>query len=146
MANRLSTGLVNKMLVTGSFKATMALGFIDVYTGSQPATADAVPTGTKLATLYSDGAAVGLSLETAAVDGVAEKLESETWSGIILADGTAGWYRFRAVGDTGVLSTTEARYDGACATSGAELNLSTLGLVTGAVLTVSAATFTLPMA
>ena len=146
MANRLSTGLVNKMLATGPFKATMALGFIDVYTGSQPATADVVPTGTKLCTLFSDGASTGLSLEAGATDGVISKLASQTWSGTILADGTAGWFRFRAVGDTGVLSYTEARYDGACATSGAELNLSTLGLVTGAVLTVSAATFTLPMA
>jgi hypothetical protein len=146
MTTRNSTGLVNKLLVTGSFKATMALGFIRIYSGSQPSSADAAPTGTLLCILYSNGTSAGLSLETAAVAGVLTKETTETWSGTILADGTAGWYRFHAVGDTGALSTTEARQDGAIATSGAQMNLSTLALKAGATLTVGDddAAFTLP--
>ncbi len=48
MAIRLSTGLVNKMLAEGSFKSIFANGVIDIYTGSQPASADTAATGTKL--------------------------------------------------------------------------------------------------
>lgn len=145
MTTRLSTGLVNKLMVTGSFKTTMALGFIDVYSGAQPASGDAAPTGTKLAVLSLNSTATGLSLEAATTAaGVASKLASEVWSGLILADGVAGWFRYRAVGDTGVLSTTEARFDGAIATSGAQMSLTTLSLKAGATLTVPAADFTLP--
>lgn len=144
MTTRLSTGLVNKLMVTGSFKATMALGFIDVYTGAQPASGDAAPIGTKLVTLSLNSTGTGLSLEAAAIGGVASKLASEVWSGLILADGTAGWFRYRAAGDTGALSTTEARFDGAVATTGAQMSLTTLALKAGATLTVANGDFTLP--
>ena len=146
MAARLSTGLVNKMLGTSSFKDTFALGFIDIYTGVQPTSADAIPTGTRLGTLYSDGTATGLSWGDALL-GALPKATGETWSTILVNTGTAGWFRLREATDTGVdASTTAARYDGAIATSGAEMNLGTLALLTGAPFVISAANFTLPRA
>jgi hypothetical protein len=145
MAARLSTGLVNKMMATSSFKAIFALCFIDIYSGTQPAAADDVPNGTKLVTLYSNGTSAGLSWDTAAVAGALPKLPSETWSGTILADGTAGWFRLREATDAGTASSTTAcRYDGAVATSGSEMNLGSLSLLTGAPFVISAASFSLP--
>lgn len=145
MAARLSTGLVNKLMSAASFRAIFALGFIDVYSGVQPTSADDVPNGTKLCTLYSNGTSVGLTFEAAAVAGALHKLASETWSGTVLADGTAGWFRLREATDTGLAaSTTAARYDGAVATNGAQMNLGSLSLLTGAPFLVAAAAFTLP--
>ncbi len=144
MALRLSTGLVNKLMDTGSFKATFALGFIDIYTGTQPAAADDAPTGTKLVTIYSDGTTTGITFEASATDGTLEKNASETWSGTAIATGTAGWFRLRAAGDTGASSTTQARVDGAVSTSGAQMNLGSLSITSGAPFVLSAGSFTLP--
>jgi hypothetical protein len=51
MAVRLSTALVNKLMDTGSFKDIFANGVIDIWSGTQPATADAAATGTLLCTV-----------------------------------------------------------------------------------------------
>lgn len=147
MTTRLSTGLVNKMMGVGSFKSIFAACFIDIYTGAQPASADSAASGTKLVTIYSDGTATGISFDAAAADGVLAKAPAETWSGTILANGQAGWFRMREAGDSGTgASTTAARYDGAVSTSGAEMNLGSTNLVAGAPLVIPAAAFTLPKA
>lgn len=145
MATRLSTGLVNKLMDTGSFKATFTAGFIDIYSGTQPASADDAPTGTKLLTVYSDGTSAGLHFAAAAVNGAIAKLSSETWSGTIQNGGTAGWFRLREASDSGTsVSTTACRLDGAISTSGAQMNLGSLTLTQGAPFVLTAANFTLP--
>lgn len=145
MATRLSTGLVNKLMDTGSFKSIFAGCFIDIYSGTQPASADDAPTGTKLCTIYSDGAAAGLNFAANAVNGSLSKLATETWSGTVLNTGTAGWFRVREATDPGTAqSTTAARLDGAIATSGAQMNLGSLSLTQGAPFVLTAANFTLP--
>ena len=124
MAARLSTGLLNKLMDTGSFKTLFSGCFIDFYTGTQPATADAAATGTKIATMYSDGTSTGLTFEASATAGVLEKNASETWSGTTIAAGTIGYFRMREATDAGTASSSTAvRYDGAVNTSGAELNM-----------------------
>lgn len=117
--------------------------FIDIYSGTQPANADQAPTGVKLVTMYSDGNAAGLEFDEA-VSGVISKKSTETWSGTGLATGTAGWFRLRQPADSDALSTTEIRIDGACGTSGAQLNMSSLSIVLGAVQTVSTFSLTQP--
>jgi hypothetical protein len=144
MAARLSTGLVTALMGSSNFRTLFALGFIDIYSGTQPTLPDNVPNGTLLCTLYSDGTTTGLSWSPTAPDGVLSNLSSQTWSGTVLATGTAGWFRLRAVGDTGVLSTTQCRFDGAIATSGVEMNLGNLSLLLGAPFVITAASFTLP--
>lgn len=146
MATRLSTGLVNKMLATGSFRTTFAACFIDIYSGTQPASADDAATGTKLATIYSNGTSLGLNLDTTATGGVITKAPAETWScSSAAASGTAGWFRMREASDAGTgASTTAARLDGAIATSGAQMNLGSLTITAGAPFVLSAAAFTLP--
>jgi hypothetical protein len=149
MATRLSTGLITKLLDTGSFKDlfndTTDGFFIDIYSGSQPTSADDVPNGTKLVTLYSNGTSAPLTLEASATAGVIEKNASETWSGTAVATGTAGWFRMRENADAGTASSTTAvRLDGAVSTSGAQMNLGSLTVTTGAPFVLSTAAFTLP--
>jgi hypothetical protein len=253
MTARLSTGLVNSLMSVGSFADAFAGGVIDIYSGTQPATADTAASGTKLVTLTaasgaytaetrasgtvtlatgaagsvdtvtvnsidilgasvpyntsltqtatdvaaqinrnpknrtyvatSSGAVItltanagfgtslnghvvtatlttltasyaniasgvaavnGLNYESS-VAGVVSKIASQVWSGNAVVSGTAGWFRIRESNDTGVsASTTAVRYDGAIATSGAELNIASLSIVNATPFTATAATFTLP--
>lgn len=84
----------------------------------------------------------GLYLALAA-SGEITKHASQTWSGVGIADGTAGWFRFYgAATDAGGISTTLPRLDGRIATSGAELNLSNTSIVTGASQTISSFSIT----
>jgi len=118
-------------------------GFIKIYSGAQPTLANDVPSGTPLVTIYSDGAAVGLTFDDS-VAGTLTKKSTETWTGTAVADGTAGWFRLIAPGDTGASSTTEERLDGAISTSGAELNFSSTSIVNGAIQAISTFQITVP--
>lgn len=146
MAIKFSTGARNKMLDTGSLKSIFALGFIKVYSGSAPATADAAVTGTLLCTVSNASSGTGVNMAAAAVAGVIEKLSSETWSGVNAASGTAGYYRHVAVGDDGTLSTTQARSQGTIGTAGADMNFSSTSLTSGATQTVDYFSYALPTA
>jgi hypothetical protein len=119
---------------------------IDIYSGSRPATPDEAATGTLLATISNNAAGTGIHFENAAPSsGVMVKESTETWKGTVLADGVAGYYRMRRTTDAGTsLSTTERRIDGAIATTGADLNLTQLSLVTGAPITISSFSITVP--
>ena len=69
--------------------------------------------------------------------------ETTAWSGVAVATGTAGWFRYKADStDSDGVSTIFKRMDGAIATSGAELNLSSTSITSGATISVSTATFT----
>lgn len=144
MAIRLSTGAVTKVLGTSSLKTLLTACFIDIYSGTQPTLPDDVPVGTKLVTIYSDGTTTGLGWGTAAA-GVLPKATAETWSGTVLASGTAGWFRIREAGDAGTSSSTTAvRIDGSIATSGADMNLGSLSLTIGAPFQLTSAQLQLP--
>jgi hypothetical protein len=85
----------------------------------------------------------------AASGGVVSKLDTQVWSGVAVASGTAGWFRFTgSVADTGVLDTgaTQVRMDGAIATSGAQLNMSSTAITSGATQTIASFPITLPTA
>jgi hypothetical protein len=254
MTLRLSTGLRNFVNADGSIKGALQNGEIKIYTGSQPATADAAPTGTLLATITSgsgartaevlatgtvtlagsagsvtaltvDGVSIidaavafnssltqtavdlaaminssrsapdytatssgavvtiiaargtGASPNTFVVDatcttmtstdvamasgvtavnglkfgtstaGVLSKHDTQVWSGIAGATGTAGWFRFTgSVADSGALDSaaTEVRMDGAISTSGAQLNMSSTSITSAATQTISSFPITLP--
>ena len=145
MALKLSTGLRNKMLDTGALRPTMSLGFIKIYAGTVQATADAALDGTNvlLCTVSNASTATGITLDPAA-NGSIPKAAAETWSGVNAATGTATFYRHIAPADDGTLSTTQARIQGAIATSGAELNLTSTTLTSGATQTVDFYSIALP--
>ena len=149
MALRLSTGLRNGMLGTSAVKTLMQNGVIDVYSGVQPTTADDAENGTKLLRItvasgaFTAGtAANGLNFGTAA-DGAIAKT-SDVWSGVAIATGTAAWFRFYANDMTTGATTTAARFDGSVSTSGAQLNMSSTAVTSGATTTIDSFTFTMP--
>lgn len=146
MTTKASTGLRNHMLALGSLKAALDGGFLKIYSGPEPATADAaIPAGASLLlTVFSDNVSAGLALAAAAADGFIDKSGTQTWSGNVLASGTATWFRFVAPGDTGALSTTQARLQGSVARAGGDLNISAVDLVAGAPQLLNYFTVALP--
>lgn len=146
MSYKASTGLRNKLLDTGSLKASLALGFIKIYSGSEPATADAAIAGgnTLLCTISVASGGTGLTFATSAAGGVLAKNASEVWSGVNAATGTATFYRHVAVADDTLSSTTQARLQGSIATAGAEMNFSSTSLTSGATQTIDYYVVALP--
>ena len=148
---KFSTGLKGQLFsaIRGAVDATKSLehGIIYIYSGSQPATADAAATGTLLMKVtvgsgaFAHGTATnGLDFD-ASVSGVMSKAAAEVWSGVGLAGAgagtTAGWFRHCGNPDDNQgVSTTLPRIDGRISTSGAEMGLSNLTIVEGASTTV----------
>lgn len=129
MSFKTSTGLRNAMLDTASLKAAMDGGFLDIYSGVEPATADAALSGNvKLCRISNNKTATGLTFAAAAASGAITKTVAETWLGTNLATGTASFYRFVLTGDTGTSSTTEKRMQGTIGLAGQQLNLTSLAL------------------
>lgn len=136
MATRLATATQNAAcdamvdLVDGG----AAAGTIKIYTGSQPASANDAPTGTLLATFTLNDPAFG-----AAAAGVADLDVSPALTTTGAADGTAGWFRCES-------STPATIFDGACGTSGQQLNLNTLTISIGVNVEITSGTYTMPAA
>jgi hypothetical protein len=85
----------------------------------------------------------GLNFDTAA-DGSMSKESAEVWSGVGLAAGTAGWFRFYDNAVTTGSSTSAARFDGVCGVGSGELRLSSLTIAVGATITVDTGSLTQP--
>lgn len=137
----------------GSIRDIFRAGVLKIYTGTQPTTADYAATGTLLVTIsIGSGAWVagtptyGLNFGVSA-SGIVSKVAADTWSGVAVATGTAGWFRFYAnPTDAGALSTTLPRFDGSIATSGAQLNMSSTSITSGATITIDTFAITFPAA
>jgi hypothetical protein len=149
MAIRISTGARTALLGgtggTAGLKTLLEGGVIDIFTGSQPASADYTETGTKLVRISSTcgtNETDGVRFGTAA-SGVLP-LTTPAWQGTVTAAGVAGWFRFYGTGGTSGTSATEKRFDGAVGVSGADLNLSYTSLVVGTVVTISTFNVTEP--
>lgn len=144
MTFKVSTGLRNGMLSTNSLSALMAGGFIKIYNGVEPASADAALAGnTLLCTISVNDSGTGLTFD-AAVDGVLPKAAAEVWEGTNAASGTATFYRFVLTGDTGALSTTEKRMQGSIGLAGADMNMTSVTLVAAAVQPINYFVVALP--
>jgi hypothetical protein len=135
----------------GSLKDVMKDGVIYIYSGAQPTSADAAVQGTLLMTVtVSSGAWVagafgnGLEFENDPTDGVIEK-NSEVWSSVAVATGTAGWFRFCGnATDAGLASTVLPRIDGNLGTSGADLVMPSTAITLGRTYTIDDFAITLP--
>ncbi len=134
MAIKSSTGLAAHLMVTGSAKSAFDGGFIKVYSGTEPTTADAAVTGTLLWTISIDGDGTGLEFASSAVGRSLMPFEGDVWGGATTA-GTAGYWRLVAAGDDGTLSTSQKRIQGTCGmTAGSDLYMSNTTLTTDAGL------------
>jgi len=131
-----STGLRNKMLDTGSLKSLLDGGKIKIYSGTLPATADAAigsaGSNTLLSTITDNDTVAGLNFDTAAASGQLAKDPAQTWRGTNVASGTAAFFRFVQTADDGSSSTTAVRIQGTIASFGADLNISSVALSSGA--------------
>ena len=79
-----------------------------------------------------------------AVNGVLSK-EAGAWSGVALASGTAGYFRFKGNAvDDGTESTVLVRMDGNISTSNAPLIVSSINIVSGTTITIDSAAITRP--
>lgn len=152
MAERISTGLRNEMLKASGKSLADALvnGVIRIYSGSQPATADAAETGTLLCLItlasgaFTPGVATnGIELDVAASGAVSKKV-AEVWSGVGLAAGIAGWFRHYDNAVTTGASSSAIRFDGAIATSGAEISMINQTVSVGGTITIDSYVVTLP--
>ena len=143
---KISTGLRNYRLGTGSFSAGMSGFLIKIYgsTTSQaaadaliPATADAaIGSATLLCTISVDGGGTGGTFGTPA-SGVIAKAAAETWTGTNVASGYASFYRGVLNSDTGALSTTEKRVQGSVGTVGKDLIIANAYMTSGNVQPVN---------
>lgn len=100
-------------------------GYIEIRTGSQPATVATAASGTLLGTLTLNATAFG------AASGGSAAANAITGDTSADATGTAGW--FRAYTSGGV-----ATIDGAVGTSGQELNLNSVSIVAGGTINITA--------
>jgi hypothetical protein len=149
MTVRLSTALRTALAGTTGFGSVFANGVIEIYTGTQPATADAAVTGTLLGTVtlasgaFTPGSPTnGLTFAAASAGAISK---SGVWSFNGVAVGTAGWFRLKGnATDAGAISTALPRLDGSIAASGADMNLSNISITVGAPTTVDTFTFTIP--
>ena len=142
-------------LTGGSLKDIFKDGVLKIYSGSQPADADTAYTGTLLLTItvasgaFTAGVVTnGLEFGTASSGAIAKN--SDVWSGVAVASGTAGYFRFYAnATDAGGADTTPflySRIDGAIASSGSDLNMSSTAITSGATTTIDTFQITLPAA
>lgn len=143
MAYKTSTGLRTAMLGTSSLSAALAGGFIHIYSGPEPASADVAVSGDLLCTISLNGDGTGFTLGTATGGSIA-KAPGDVLSGTIITSGTAGYYRHVGPADDGTLSTSQPRIQGRVSTTGAEMNLSNIALLSGETQTVDYYTISLP--
>jgi len=157
MAESFSTGLRNGLLGTSDFKTLMADGILCIFSGTKPASADAVESGDLLMEYTLSGgdftggvSTNGLNFDVVA-SGVISNDATETWSGIGLAAAgtgtTATWFRFYDNAYTTGASTSAVRFDGSIGTSSSyELRMSNTTIVEDGPATVSTFTVTFPAA
>jgi hypothetical protein len=135
----------------GSKKDIFKDGILYLYSGTQPTTADAAVAGVLLARItVSSGVWVagafgnGLEFENDPTGGIIGK-NSETWSGLGLAAGTAGWFRLCAnAADTGLTSLLLPRIDGSVGSLGADLVMAATGIVVDRPYTIDTFQITYP--
>lgn len=107
-------------------------GFVEIYTGSQPATPDVAVSGqTKLAKLSLSATAFG-----AASSGT--KTANAVTSSVALATGTAAWFRlFKSDDSTAV-------FDGSVGTSGTDMTVDSTSFTSGVTVNVTALSISMP--
>lgn len=138
--------------IGGSISDLFQNGVIDVYSGSQPTDPNSAetPGSVKLVTItLTSGAFVagspinGINFGEVSA-GVLSKEAGETWSGIGLAAGTAGWFRIYDNNYVTGESAEAIRMDGSVSTSGSQFNMTNTTISVGATSTVDSVALTLP--
>lgn len=137
MATRLATATRNAMAngAVDLLDAGSGPGYVEVRTGSQPATANTAASGTLLGTLTCSDPAFG---DAASGTATANAVTSDSSAD---ATGTAGWFRAYDSAGNPVM-------DGSCGASGsgADMILDSTSVTAGGTIAVTSWTFTQPAA
>lgn len=152
MALILSTAFREGILGRSSFDDLMNYGSIRIFSGPQPATADAAEQGTLLGVVTAGGGAWSAGSPDNGLIYTRNGLylvndATQQWLFTALASGTAGW--FRVVGnaaDTGGNDITACRIDGAIGgtSDGKEMQWDSTTLSAGQLYSLDSFLFTLP--
>ena len=154
MTIKTSTASANAAAGSTGFKEQLDLGFLYLFAGPPPASADAAldmaTQHTEVLKVSISSGATGLTFATPA-GGVLSKTVAEVWSGVVTLDGfddagptcTPTFYRFCAAGDNGrgaANTSTGYRVQGSVGGpgSGADLQLGVAALTAGATQPVGA--------
>lgn len=144
MALRLSTGVRDGLAGTAGLKGMFDGGFIRIYTGGQPSSADDAETGTELVEISTTAGTVGVSFGTVGSGNLPKS--AAIWSGIAIVAGVGGWFRLydsnKATGSNG----TARRIDGNVGVSGSDLVLGNSSISLGATVTIDTFTLQVPSA
>lgn len=142
---KLSTALREAIAVTGSLRSALNNGYLRLYSGAVPASADAaLGSATLLNEITVGGLGTALTLEPTAPDGVVTKSAAETWVGLNLVAGTPTFFRWVLAADAGDLSTTAVRLQGTAGVLGSDMFIAALPLVEGAPQSVAVFQLTVP--
>jgi len=126
------TAIATRNVELDAKSALLNSGYLRIYTGAQPATPETAPSGVLLAELRFGNPAFAAAAAGAIT---ANAITSDSSAD---ATGTAGW--FRALKSDGATAV----FDGTVGTSGADLNLNSVAIQSGAIVSVSSLTITLP--
>lgn len=157
MALRTSTGHKNRLLGeqgvdTGAngFRGIYKGCVIDLYSGTQPSTADSAVTGTFLGRItlgggaFTDGSQTNGLVWDAPANGTISKPTAANWQGSGVAAGTIGWFRCRGnAADDGSASTTLPRFDGSVGVSTGDLRLTVVTVDVATPIVIQNAVFAL---
>lgn len=134
MSLKISTGLRNHMLASGSVKSGMDGGVIKIYSGAEPAGPDdSIGAAVLLCTISNNDTGAGINFDATPTAGVLVKSTSEVWSGTCVANGTAIFYRFVGLADDGSASTSAKRIQGTVNVVNADLLVSSTTFVSSNV-------------
>jgi hypothetical protein len=130
---KLSTGLRNALLVTGSLRGALANSEIRLYSGPEPSTADEALGGSNVLLCTIKPATGNFNFDSTAANGVVTKVPSDVLTGTNVASGTATFYRHVLPADAGTASSTAVRIQGNIGLAGTDMELSDTNLVNGAI-------------
>lgn len=152
MALKTSTGYAYHVNNTGSARNALEGGgtagfLLEFYKGTEPASPDDLAPGAdKLATYSLGGNGTGMVWE--GTGRLLRKPAAAVWQSTVAAAGTASWFRFVRVGDTGAASTSAQRLQGSISNDIAtrpDILLSNTAFVANETRTLSDFVLELPM-
>lgn len=140
MALKLSTDLKNYIVNKGiiqqmaGFAGTAGTAVLNIYSGSQPASADGTASGVLLCTISGIGWGLhGSAGSIGTTSGTAALASTAGYVGTAVTSGTAGWARLETFGTNFTGSAGTFRIDGDIGTSGVATFIIDSNIVTGGV-------------
>ena len=146
---KISTALANHIAVSGSLKGALDGFVVRVYSGPEPAIANAAiaasPTNVLLCTLSVDDTGTGGTFDGTPTNGILSKTSTETWIGEIIANGTATFFRMVDPSDTGAESLLLNRIQGSVGLVNADFLVRDVVFVQGEEQRVDSCNIGIPM-